>query len=207
MADRRCSTACPRGCASTPPANSWIPAAESVERAVLTLERRRAADSTELSGTVRVSTGECAAGGFNAQLGCEIDKFTALGLPGEATRAKQHLTQEQDRDREADMALRHHPPESGDFLKAGIFACAVYRRRGSECRTYQIGSPMLNKLRTTVRSALGPAAELTSRVSRSIARLSPSWMSCILMLIRLQPLPAATSNGNTLQCRLRPSIF
>src|SRR6266436_10372999 len=39
-----------------------VPAAESVEDAVLTLERRRAAASPVLSGTVRVSTGECAAG-------------------------------------------------------------------------------------------------------------------------------------------------
>src|SRR5438105_3265582 len=39
-----------------------IPAAESVEDAVLTLERRRAAASSALSGTVRVATGECAAG-------------------------------------------------------------------------------------------------------------------------------------------------
>src|SRR5262244_3470043 len=40
--------------------------AESVEDAVLTLERRRAAASPVLSGTVRVSTGECA-GGFLAR--------------------------------------------------------------------------------------------------------------------------------------------
>jgi DNA-binding transcriptional LysR family regulator len=35
--------------------------------------------------------------------------------------------------RETDMALRHQPPESGDFYvsKAGTFACAVYRRRGA----------------------------------------------------------------------------
>src|SRR5207244_4270790 len=39
-----------------------LPAAEGVERAVLTLERRHAAASSVLSGTVRVSTGECAAG-------------------------------------------------------------------------------------------------------------------------------------------------
>jgi DNA-binding transcriptional LysR family regulator len=39
-----------------------VPAAESVERAVLTLERRRVAASPTVSGTVRVSTGECAAG-------------------------------------------------------------------------------------------------------------------------------------------------
>src|SRR6202011_3659158 len=39
-----------------------VSAAESVEHAVLTLERRRAAASPVLSGNVRVSTGECAAG-------------------------------------------------------------------------------------------------------------------------------------------------
>src|SRR5437588_11574479 len=39
-----------------------VPAAESVEDAVLTLERRRAAASPVLSGTVRVSTGGGAAG-------------------------------------------------------------------------------------------------------------------------------------------------
>src|SRR5260370_11891921 len=38
-----------------------VPAAESVEAAVLTLERRRAAASPVLSGTVPVSTRECAA--------------------------------------------------------------------------------------------------------------------------------------------------
>jgi DNA-binding transcriptional LysR family regulator len=34
--------------------------------------------------------------------------------------------------READLALRHEPPDSGDFYicKLGSFACAVYRRRG-----------------------------------------------------------------------------
>src|SRR5262245_49589532 len=37
-----------------------VPAAESIEDAVLTLERRRAAASSVLSGTVRISTGECA---------------------------------------------------------------------------------------------------------------------------------------------------
>ena len=31
------------------------------------------------------------------------------------------------------MALRHQPPETGDYYvsKAGVFACAVYRRRGA----------------------------------------------------------------------------
>src|SRR5215472_16443878 len=39
-----------------------LAAAEEAEQAMLTLERRRASASPVLSGTVRVSTGECAAG-------------------------------------------------------------------------------------------------------------------------------------------------
>ena len=35
--------------------------------------------------------------------------------------------------READLAVRHHPPQGGDLYvaKVGVFACAVYRCRGS----------------------------------------------------------------------------
>jgi len=40
--------------------------------------------------------------------------------------------------RQADMALRHEPPEGGDFYisKAGTFACAVYRRRDADAGTW-----------------------------------------------------------------------
>ena len=52
----------PEGLRLSAAGEQLVPAAESVEDAVLTLERRRAAASPVLSGTVRVSTGECAAG-------------------------------------------------------------------------------------------------------------------------------------------------
>src|SRR5205085_3356144 len=58
-----------------------VPAAESVEDAVLTLERRRAAASPGLSGTVRVSTGECAAG-FLARC---LSASTTAALPSGIT--------------------------------------------------------------------------------------------------------------------------
>jgi DNA-binding transcriptional LysR family regulator len=112
-----------------------VQAAESVEDAMLTLERRHAAASTGLIGNVRVSTGECAAG------------FLARGLAGSATaRLPPGITLElvESRQtanlarREADMALRHQPPESGDFYvsKAGTFACAAYRRRGADAAAW-----------------------------------------------------------------------
>jgi DNA-binding transcriptional LysR family regulator len=108
-----------------------VPAAESIENAVLTLERRRAAASPMLSGTVRVSTGECAAG-FLARC---LSESTTTALPSGITlelvdelRQTANLVR-----RQADMALRHEPPEGGDFYisKAGTFACAVYRRRAA----------------------------------------------------------------------------
>jgi len=112
-----------------------VPSAESVEDAVLTLERRRAAASPVLSGTVRVSTGECAAG-FLARC---LSEPTTTALPSGITlelvdsRQTKNLAR-----READMALRHEPPESGDFyiFKAGTFACSVYRRRGADAAAW-----------------------------------------------------------------------
>ena len=40
--------------------------------------------------------------------------------------------------READLAVRHYPPESGDLYisKLGVFAGAVYRRIGTEARDW-----------------------------------------------------------------------
>ena len=108
-----------------------VPAAENIEDAVLTLERRRAAASPALSGTVRVATGECAAG-FLARC---LSESTTTALPSGITlelvdelRQTTNLTR-----RQADMALRHEQPEGGDFYisKAATFACAVYRRRGT----------------------------------------------------------------------------
>jgi DNA-binding transcriptional LysR family regulator len=109
-----------------------VVAAESIEDAVLTLERRRAAASPVLSGTVRVSTGECA-GGFLARC---LSRPATRALPSGITlelvdelRQTANLVR-----RQADMAVRHYPPEGGDFYisKAGTFACAVYRRRGAD---------------------------------------------------------------------------
>src|SRR6266404_2178345 len=108
-----------------------VAAAESVEDAVLTLERRRAAASPVLSGTVRVSTGECAAGFLARCLSGPTTTALPSGITLELVFAQQEANLAR---READMALRHHPPESGDFYisKAGTFACAVYRRRGAD---------------------------------------------------------------------------
>jgi DNA-binding transcriptional LysR family regulator len=109
-----------------------VPTAEGVEDAVLSLERRRAAASPALSGTVRVSTGECAAG-FLARC---LSGSTRTALPPGITLElvdELHQIASLTR-RQADMALRHEPPESGDFdiSKAGTFACAVYGRRGAD---------------------------------------------------------------------------
>jgi len=95
------------------------------------LERRRAAASPELSGTVRVSTGECAAGFLARCLSGPTTTALPSGITLELVDSRQTANLAR---READMALRHQPPETGDFYisKAGTFACAVYRRGGAD---------------------------------------------------------------------------
>ncbi|HEY1798832.1 MAG TPA: LysR family transcriptional regulator [Stellaceae bacterium] len=107
-----------------------VPAAESVESAALMLERRRAAASPELCGTVRVSVGEWAAGLLARCLSQTGPTTLPPGITLELVES--HQTANLAR-READLAVRHHPPESGDLYvaKLGAFACAVYRRAGS----------------------------------------------------------------------------
>jgi DNA-binding transcriptional LysR family regulator len=107
-----------------------VPAAESVEHAALLLERRRAAASPELCGTVRVSVGEWAAGFLARCLSGAGPTALPAGITLELVESRQTANLAR---READLAVRHHPPESGDLYvaKVGTFACAVYRRRGS----------------------------------------------------------------------------
>jgi DNA-binding transcriptional LysR family regulator len=105
-----------------------LAAAEDAEQAMLTLERRRAAVSPVLSGTVRVATGECAAG-FLARC---VSAAMTTSLPSGITLELLTLQPANLVRREADLALRHEPPENGDFYvtKLGTFAVAVYRLRG-----------------------------------------------------------------------------
>jgi DNA-binding transcriptional LysR family regulator len=108
-----------------------VPMAESVEQAMLTLERRRAAASPVLTGTVRVATGECAAGFLARCLSGSTTTALPSGITLELVASRQAANLAR---READLALRHDPPDSGDYYvcKLGTFACAVYRRRGED---------------------------------------------------------------------------
>jgi DNA-binding transcriptional LysR family regulator len=108
-----------------------VPSAESVERAMLSLERHHAAASPVLSGTVRVATGECAAGFLARCLSASTTMALPPGITLELVASRQALNLAR---READLALRHEPPESGDYYvaKLGTFAGAVYRRRAEK---------------------------------------------------------------------------
>jgi DNA-binding transcriptional LysR family regulator len=108
-----------------------MPAAEKAEQAMLTLERRRAAASPALIGTVRVSSGECAAGFLARCLSGSTTAPLPAGITLELLQTNQPANLVR---READLALRHQPPKSGNYYvaKLGTFAVAVYRRRGEE---------------------------------------------------------------------------
>jgi len=111
-----------------------VPAAESVERAALMLERHRAAASPSLCGTVRVSVGEWAAAFLSRSLSGPGTPLPS-GITLELVESRQTANLAR---READLAVRHHPPESGDIYvaKVGTFGCAVYRRRGAESEAW-----------------------------------------------------------------------
>src|SRR5438067_7363555 len=121
----------PDGLHLNPAGDELLTAAEEAEHAMLTFERRRAAASPVLSGTVRIATGECAAG-FLARC---LSGATTTSLPSGITlELRQSLPPADLTRREADIALRHQPPESGDYYvaKLGTFAVAVYRRRDED---------------------------------------------------------------------------
>jgi len=125
----------PDGLRLTVAGRQLVAAAESVEDAMLSLERRRWAAAPASTATVRVSTGECAAGFLARGLSGPTRRALAAGITLELVDSRQtaDLTR-----READMALRHDPPARGDYYvaKAGTFACAVYRRRGAPAEAW-----------------------------------------------------------------------
>ena len=84
-----------------------------------------------MNGTVRVSAGECAAG-FLAR--CLSGATTAPLPTGITLELLQTLQPANLVRREADLALRHQPPKSGNYYvaKLGTFAVALYRRRGED---------------------------------------------------------------------------
>jgi len=120
----------PQGLRLNAAGDALMPAAEELESAALALERRRAAASPALSGTVRVSVGEWG-GAFLAR---HIDQSSQTGLPPTLTLelVESWETANLAR-RDADLALRHGVPEGGNLYvsKVGVIACAGYRRRNS----------------------------------------------------------------------------
>ena len=180
-----------------------VHAAECVEDAAMTLERRRAAASPVLSGTVRVSTGECAAG-FLARC---LSEPTATALPSGITlelvdsRQMANLVR-----READMALRHEPPDSGDFytFKAGTFACSVYRRRGADASgwvTYTDAQSHYAPARWVARQVEETGKPVTLRASSMLMHLE-----AIRSGTGRGVLPCYVGDGHPLLERLRPPL-
>jgi DNA-binding transcriptional LysR family regulator len=121
----------PEGLRLNAAGEALIPAAEQLEGAALALERRRAAGSPALSGTVRVSVGEWAAIFLAHSLAAPAASTLTPGITLELVESRETANLAR---READLAVRHHPPQGGNLYvaKLGTFGCAVYRRRGFE---------------------------------------------------------------------------
>jgi DNA-binding transcriptional LysR family regulator len=160
-------------------------AAEDAERAMLTLERRRAAASPVLNGTVRISTGECAAG-FLARCLSGTTTTLPLGITLEFVQSLQpaDLTR-----READMALRHQPPERGDYYvaKLGTFAVAVYRRRGEDTDAW---------VAYTEEQSQGQSHEPARWVQRQVEETGmPVALRASTLLMHVEAIRAGTGRG------------
>ena len=160
-----------------------VPEAESVEDAMLALERRRAAASPALSGTVRVSTGECAAGFLARCLSARATTALPSGITLELIESRQTANLAR---READMALRHEPPESGNFYvsKAGTFACAAYRRCGADAEAWVTY--------TDEQAHYAPARWVQRQVDASGMRVA---LRASSMLMHLEAIRAGTGRG------------
>ena len=121
----------PEGLRLNAAGGALLETAEQLEDAALALERRHPATSPALSGTVRVSVGEWAAGFLARHLSGQSRTPAPPGITVELVESRETANLAR---READLAVRHHPPEGGDLYiaKLGVFACAVYARRGAD---------------------------------------------------------------------------
>ena len=128
----------PEGLRLTAAGEQLVPAAESVEDAVLTLERRRAAASPALSGTVRVSTGECAAGFLARCLSGSTTTALPTGITLELVDSRQTANLAR---READMALRHSCRKPATSTSPRQVRSPV-RSTGAAARARMRGSPI-----------------------------------------------------------------
>ena len=146
-----------------------VSAAEGIEDAVLALERQRAAASPVLSGTVRVSTGECA-GGFLAR--CLAGSTRTALPPGITLELVDELRQRANLvRRQADMALRHEPPESGDYYVAKLGKFGIRVGEGD------IYTPADSAEQTVTVAQATPLVSLSSMMSSesvSLVQITPS---------------------------------
>jgi len=174
-----------------------IPAAENVEDAILTLERRHAAASPVLNGTVRISAGECAAGFLSRCLSGSTTSPLPAGITLELVDSRQTANLAR---READMALRHQAPETGDFY----IACAVYRRRGADAGawvTYTEEQAHYEPARWVQRQIEGTGQPVALRASSMLMHLE-----AIRAGTGRGVLPCYVGDGHPLLERLTPPI-
>jgi DNA-binding transcriptional LysR family regulator len=160
--------------------------AEDAEQAMLALERRYAAASPVLSGTVRISTGECASGFLVRCLaGSAMAKLPA-GITLEFVQSLQPASLTR---READLALRHEPPDSGDYYvaKLGTFAVAVYRRRGADTDAW---------VAYTAEQSRGPSHEPARWVERQVDETNGAVaLRASSLLMHVEAIRAGTGRG------------
>jgi DNA-binding transcriptional LysR family regulator len=199
----------PDGLRLNPAGEALIPAAERLETAALALERHRAAASPMLSGTVRVSVGEWAAG-FLAR---HLARFGELDLPpGITVELVESPETANLARRDADLALRHGVPDSGNLYvsKVGAIACALYRRRGSDFPGLQRGARWVTYTEEQAHyvSARWLEQEIRARSGKVVLRASnlPMRLDAVRAGVGIGLLPCYIADGDPLIERLTPPL-
>ena len=193
----------PEGLRLNAAGEALLPAAAQLESAAWALERRRAAASPALSGTVRVSVGEWAASFLARCLAGASGAGFPSGITLELVETQQTANLAR---READLALRHHPPEGGDLYvtKAGMFACAVYHRAGATSDAWvtypeeQAHYPTARWVQERLRESGGAVALRASNMSMQFAAIRAGAGRGIL--------PCFIGDAETLLERITPPV-
>src|SRR5262249_40762798 len=149
------------------------------------------------------ATGECAAGFLARCLSGSTTAALPSGITLELVASRQTANLAR---READLALRHEPPDSGDYYvsKLGTFACAVYRRRGEDTDawvTYTEEQAHYEPARWVRRQVEQTKAAVALRASSMLMHLE-----AILAGTGRGVLPCYVGDGHPLLERLTPPI-
>lgn len=190
----------PEGLRLTAAGKSALPLAEQLEATAFALQGRRVTIGREPS-RVRISVGEWA-GDFLAQCLSKTESHVRDGIAIELVASDQTVSLTH---READLAVRHGRPETGNLYvsRVGTIACAAYKARGiptsfaswisytEEQSHYALARWIMAKVQATGGAVTTRASSMSMQVTAARAGAGVAVLPCYLAdrdpaLVRVQ---------------------